>query len=178
MTEGMLMTEKGNVVPPNAPAPTNGSRSTKEAKLSTAAALGAMTGGTAFGYAVWLMMSMPNYRHVFLCNLEWMVLPAILLNQYRLFNADGKVVAFAAWAYLSEEVEKRLQEGEPRLAPVEWKSGDRLWLIDLFAPFGHAELALNELSQSAFTGKTFKMHKRNPDGARTVFEFPPTGGGN
>jgi cytolysin-activating lysine-acyltransferase len=129
-----------------------------------------ITGGTALGHAVWLMMNMPNYRHVFLSDLEWMVLPAILLNQYRLFNADGKVVAFAAWAYLSEAVEKRLQETDPRLAPAEWKSGDRLWLIDLFAPFGHAEASLTELRQSSLAGKSFRMHKRNPDGTRVVVE--------
>jgi len=129
-----------------------------------------ITGGTALGHAVWLMMKMPNYRHVFLSDLEWMLLPPILLNQYRLFNADGKVVAFAAWAYLSEALEKRLQEAEPRLAPAEWKSGDRLWLINLFAPFGQADAALVELRQSAFAGKRFKMHRWNPDGTRAVVE--------
>lgn len=130
-----------------------------------------ITGGTALGHAVWLMMKMPNYRHVFLSDLEWMLLPPILLNQYRLFNADGKVVAFAAWAYLSEAVEKRLQEAEPRLAPAEWKSGDRLWLINLFAPFGHAEAALAELRRSAFAGKRFKMHQWNADGTRVALEL-------
>lgn len=145
--------------------------------LGTAAAAGSspaqvpITGGTALGHAVWLMMKMPNYRHVFLSDLEWMLLPPILLNQYRLFNTDGKVVAFAAWAYLSEAVEKRLQEAEPRLAPAEWKSGDRLWLINLFAPFGHADAALAELRQSAFAGKSFKMHKWGRDGTRTVAAF-------
>jgi cytolysin-activating lysine-acyltransferase len=137
-----------------------------------------ITGGTALGHAVWLMMNMPNYRHVFLSDLEWMVLPAIILNQYRLFNAENKVVAFAAWAYLSEAVEKRLQETDPRLAPAEWKSGDRLWLIDLFAPFGHAEAALAELRQSAFAGKSFKMHRRNTDGTRVVVEVDFNGSGH
>jgi cytolysin-activating lysine-acyltransferase len=148
-----------------------GTASPSGAGAAQAGAQTPITGGTALGNAVWLMMNMPNYRHVFLSDLEWMVLPAILLNQYRLFNADGKVVAFAAWAYLSEAVEKRLQEADPRLAPAEWKSGDRLWLIDLFAPFGHAEAALAELRQSAFAGKSFKMHRRNPDGTRVVVEM-------
>jgi cytolysin-activating lysine-acyltransferase len=131
----------------------------------------ALTGGAALGHAVWLMMNMPMYRHVFLSDLEWMVLPPILLNQFRLFNADNKVVAFAAWAYLSGEVEKRLQEPNPRLAPAEWKSGDRLWLIDVFAPFGHTEAALQELRDTAFAGKSFKMHRMQPDGKRVVIEI-------
>ena len=88
-----------------------------------------------------------------------------------LFNADGKVVAFAAWAYLSEAVEKRLQEAEPRLAPADWKSGDRLWLINLFAPFGHTNAALAELRETALAGKSFNMHKRNADGTRTILQL-------
>jgi cytolysin-activating lysine-acyltransferase len=58
----------------------------------------------------------------------------------RLF-ADDRAVAFAAWAALSAEAETRLQKPNPRLAPVDWKSGDRLWLVNLFAPFGHGEAA-------------------------------------
>ncbi|HVA12670.1 MAG TPA: toxin-activating lysine-acyltransferase [Stellaceae bacterium] len=64
-----------------------------------------------------------------------------------------------------------MQESNPRLAPAEWKSGDRLWLIDLFAPFGHAELALKELRETAVKGKSFKMHSMQPDGARLVITF-------
>jgi len=143
---------------------------TAPANNSATATHPAITGGTALGHAVWLMMQMPNYRHVFLGDLEWMVLPPILLNQFRLFNADNKVVAFAAWAYLSEDAEKRLQESSPRLAPADWKSGDRLWLIDVFAPFGHAELALKELRETALKGKSFKMHRTQPGGKRVIVD--------
>ena len=120
------------------------------------------------GQVVWLMMNMPQYRHVFLADLEWMVLPPILLNQYRLFHAGNRAVAFAAWAYLSEEAEARLQGPNPRLAPAEWKSGDRLWLIDLHAPFGHQDLALKELCATALNGKPFKMHRWTPQGRQVV----------
>ena len=183
--EGLRMPEQDTgKLPPGVGQAANGASasaaSSNIGSVASAAAAGSnpaqapITGGTALGHAVWLMMKMPNYRHVFLSDLEWMLLPPILLNQYRLFNADGKTVAFAAWAYLSEAVEKRLQEAEPRLAPAEWKSGDRLWLIDVFAPFGHADAALAELRQSAFAGKRFKMHRRNADGRREVVEMSPS----
>src|SRR5579864_3576023 len=123
---------------------------------------------SVFGQAVWLMMTMPAYRHLFLADFEWMVLPPILLGQYRLFRADNRVVAFAAWAYLSEAAEARLQEPNPRLAPTDWKSGDRLWLVNLFAPFGHQEAALQELRATALQGKRFKMHRRGADGKAVV----------
>jgi cytolysin-activating lysine-acyltransferase len=124
------------------------------------------------GHVVWLMMNMPQYRHVFLTDLEWMVLPPIMLGQYRLFRAENRVVAFAAWAYLSEAVEARLQTANPRLAPSEWKSGDRLWLVDLHAPFGHQELALKELRETALKDRTFKMHRWTQHGRQTVEMIP------
>src|SRR5260221_8750034 len=58
---------------------------------------------TLFRSAVWLMMNTPAYRHMFLTDLEWMVLPPIMLGQFRVFFADGRAVAFAAWAALSED---------------------------------------------------------------------------
>ena len=113
-----------------------------------------------FGQVALLMMAMPIYRHVFLTDLEWMVLPPVLLNQYRLFRAENRTVAFAAWAYLSEAAAARLQEPDPRLAPTDWKSGDRLWLVHLFAPFGHYDAALKELRETALKGVSFKIHRR------------------
>jgi cytolysin-activating lysine-acyltransferase len=124
------------------------------------------------GHVVWLMMNMPQYRHVFLSDLEWMVLPPITLGQYRLFRAENRIVAFAAWAFLSEAVEARLQTANPRLAPSEWKSGDRLWLVDLHAPFGHQELALKELRETALKDRTFKMHRLTQKGRQTVEVIP------
>jgi cytolysin-activating lysine-acyltransferase len=125
-----------------------------------------------FGQVVWLMMNMPQYRHVFLTDLEWMVLPPIRLNQYRLFRVGNLIVAFAAWAYLSEAAEARLQEPNPRLAPGDWNSGDRLWLIDLHAPFGQQELALKELRETALQGKAFKLHRWTHQGRQTVEIVP------
>ena len=120
------------------------------------------------GHVVWLMMNMPIYRHVFLSDLEWMVMPPILLGQYRIYRQGGRVVAFLAWAHLSEAAEARLQEPAPRLAPADWKSGDRVWLVNIFAPQGHAEAAVEELKRTALAGKSFKMHRTGADGRRVV----------
>lgn len=126
------------------------------------------TRDAVIGQVVWLMMQTPIFRHLFLADLEWMVMPPILLSQFRLFRIENRVVAFAAWAHLSEVVEARLQEANPRLAPAEWKSGDRLWLIHLLAPFGHTEAALADLEKTSLAGKSFKMHRVQRDGSRVV----------
>jgi hemolysin-activating ACP:hemolysin acyltransferase len=38
----------------------------------------------------------------------------------------------------------------------------------VFAPFGHVDAALKELRETAFAGKSFKMHQTQPDGKRSV----------
>lgn len=113
-------------------------------------------GGTALGHAAWLMMQMRAFRYTFLGDLEWMVMLPILLRQYQLFNLDGNVVAFAAWAYVSEEVEARLQQRSPRIAPAHGKCGDRLWLITLVAPFGRGELVINLPNKGSLADAIFR----------------------
>jgi cytolysin-activating lysine-acyltransferase len=123
---------------------------------------------TVLGQVAWLMMNTPDYRHFFLADLEWMILPPILLRQFKLFRADNKPVAFAAWALLSEEAEARIQSGNARLQPAEWKGGDRLWLVHVIAPLGGAEAVVKDLRETALQGKSFKMHRRGADGRMAV----------
>ena len=174
----------GNSAPCDSAAFTNGTakaapESAPSAPPSSAAAAPKLEGMTpapgqpvppdaVLGHVVWLMMNMPVYRHVFLSDLEWMVMPPILLGQYRLFRADGRVVGFAAWAFLSEAAEARLQEPAPRLAPADWRSGDRLWLVNIFAAQGYAEAMLADLRKTALAGRSFKMHRMGPDGKQEV----------
>jgi len=87
-----------------------------------------------FGEIVWLMSQSPKHKHYSLADLEWMVMPALLLRQYRLFHDEGRPVGAALWAFLSEEAEAKFSEKPLRLRPDEWKSGDRCWVIELIAP--------------------------------------------
>jgi cytolysin-activating lysine-acyltransferase len=135
---------------------------------ATGLPLDTIVADAALGAAVRLLMGMPAFRHIFLADLDWMVLPPILLNQYRLFRTEGRVVAFASWGFLSAEAEARLQEPNPQLAPADWKSGDRLWLVSMVAPFGHAEMAVRDLAETALKGQTFKMHRSEAAGRNVV----------
>jgi cytolysin-activating lysine-acyltransferase len=128
------------------------------------------------GQVVWLMLHVPGFRHFFLADLEWMVLPPILLNQYRLFREGNRVVAFAAWGYLSEEAEARLQRPDPRLSPTDWKSGDRHWLVHLVAPFGHTELVLKDLQATALAGRRFSYHRIGADGNKIAHQIDTASG--
>ncbi|MCR4377237.1 MAG: toxin-activating lysine-acyltransferase [Rhodospirillales bacterium] len=113
---------------------------------------------------VWLMMSAPNHKHLFLSDLEWLVVPPILAGQFRVFKREGVPVAYASWAFLTEEAEQRLLAGHSRLKLEDWSAGDRAWLIDLTAPFGGAEDIARELKAKVFAGSDIKTLKPSTTG--------------
>ena len=80
-------------------------------------------------------------------------------------------LAFASWAFLNEETEKRMVAGKGRIGPGAWTSGDRLWLMDLIAPFGGREDALKELKTAVFPGRTIKSLQPGKDGKLQVMEW-------
>jgi len=72
----------------------------------------------------------------------------------------------ALWGRLSAEAEAKVETGE-RLDPNDWKSGDRLWLLELITPFATPENKLGEamladLLQGPFKGQGFSLHRTDP----------------
>ncbi|MCC6889183.1 MAG: toxin-activating lysine-acyltransferase [Hyphomicrobiales bacterium] len=63
----------------------------------------------------------------------------LLLQQLRLFYENSKPIGVAFWATVSAEVEERLAAGTSRLRPQDWKSGERLWVVEVIAPFRGVE---------------------------------------
>ena len=116
------------------------------------------------GHVAWLAMNAPSHRHLFLADLEWLVLPALQTGQFRLFHRDGLPAAYASWALVNEEVEARLASGVFKLKPAEWRCGDRVWLIDLIAPPAEAQAVTDELRRTVFAGVTVKTVGPSPDG--------------
>lgn len=83
-------------------------------------------------------------------------------------NENKTPLGVAFWAYLSEEAEKKLESGVGRLRPDEWKSGDRLWLVDLAAPFAtpenkQTEVMMADLIKNVFGTQKFKFHRTDPE---------------
>lgn len=127
------------------------------------------------GQIVTLLGQSPGHRHVFVSDLEWMVLPALLSRQARIWRRQtesGAVpVIYASWALVDEAVEARLRQGQMRLKPNEWRSGDRPWIIDLVAPFGGTDAALGELADQVFPGKTLRAVVSSATGGYSVREI-------
>jgi len=140
-----------------------------------------MDAASVLGHVAWLFTHAPNYRYMFVSDLERVILPAIVAKQFKLYRKERIPVGFVSWAYLSEEAEQRFIEDPTRLRPEDWKSGDRLWCIDLVSPFGGFGSIAQDLKENVFPDKQGKALRRNPDGSIRVAQFwgvnvePPKG---
>lgn len=148
----------------------------------------------ALGQVAWLLSQSPLHRELKIKDLEWAFMPPLLFEQFRIFSfgplpgMDEETVktlaplgftqhsietmplGVAIWAKLSEEAEVRLERGE-RLAGEDWRSGDRLWLIELISPFATAEnklldAMLLDLMQGPFKTSAFSLHRTDPQSGR------------
>ena len=68
------------------------------------------------------------------------------------------------WATVSDEVEANLMAGTTKLRPQDWKSGDKLWVVEVIAPFGGAEEMVKDLKEKVFPTKAVHFLAVNKDG--------------
>jgi cytolysin-activating lysine-acyltransferase len=108
------------------------------------------------GEITWLMSQSPLHKQLFISDLEWLVMTPMMLQQFRLFYDQTKPVGVVFWASVSEEVEARLAAGNARMRPQDWKSGDRLWVVEVIAPFGKGEEMVRDLKERVFTNREMK----------------------
>jgi cytolysin-activating lysine-acyltransferase len=105
------------------------------------------------GPALWLYARDPLKKFTFIADLDWSVLPPVLLDQCRLYTKNDIPFAFFTWAKVSDEIDQRLRSGVPRIAPHEWQSGTHLWLIDAVSPFVQVDQMIDELRKEHLAGQ-------------------------
>lgn len=127
----------------------------------------------ALGEITWLMTQSPVHKQLFIGDLEWFAMPAILLEQFRIWNGPNSPAAVAFWAFVNADTEARLEAGGNKLRPDEWQNGDRPWLIELVSPFGAVDEILADLSASVFRSGPFKFHRVDENGQRAVSSYSP-----
>lgn len=143
----------------------------------------------ALGQVTWLFSQSPVHKQLRIGDLEWSVMPAILHEQFRIFRfgplpgledvdpgaflpgvnragLEQMPLGVAFWGLLSADAEAKVERGK-RLALEDWKSGDRLWLLELISPFATAEnklaeIMLADLVGGPFAGKRFSLHRTDP----------------
>ncbi|WP_137547358.1 toxin-activating lysine-acyltransferase, partial [Escherichia coli] len=80
----------------------------------------------------------PLHRDAPLHTLPDLLLPVIKHRQYVVATEQGRPVFFMSQAWLSPEAEARFLTQPAILMPQsDWNSGDRMWVCDWIAPFGH-----------------------------------------
>lgn len=124
------------------------------------------------GPVAWLMMQQTHSRHTLLSELEWRVMPALVLDQAKLYMKDDAPVAFASWGRLSEATAQRYRLPPHQLMTSDWVSGDQIWLIDVFTPFGGAQDVLKDLREKVFAGQIVHQLIPVPNAAPQVIAWP------
>lgn len=102
----------------------------------------------------WVLSKSALHRNMPLWKLEQWLLPPIVLGQYRLYRRDGRPTAFFTFGYLSAEVEARYVQSPQSLQPADWRSGDRLWVMDFVAPFGDMAQVKQDFRSNVFVNTT------------------------
>jgi len=123
------------------------------------------------GPAMWLFARDPQRRYTFVADIDWRLLPPLVLDQCRLYDKQGVPWAFCTWALVGDAVHERLRSASPLIAPHEWNSGPHPWLIDVVAPFGDADALVKETIARFAPGKTVHAWMPGPSGTPVLREF-------
>lgn len=124
------------------------------------------------GPVTWLMMQQSHSRHTLLSELEWRVLPALILDQAKLYMKDDAPVAFASWARFDEATAQRYRLPPHHLMMADWATGDQIWLIDVFTPFGGAQDVLKDVREKVFAGQIVHQLVPVPGAPPKVLAWP------
>lgn len=87
-----------------------------------------------YGDFMFLALRSPYHAPMPLTGMRDVFETPIQLGQFRVFRFDDVPRALITWAKLDHDAEQKYLRGEV-LAPSDWTSGDRLWLIDFIAPY-------------------------------------------
>lgn len=121
--------------------------------------------GTILGQAFWLVLHSRSHEFVFVKDLQWSIVPPLALRQFAFVSVSDKnpqAQAMALWAFVDEEVDRRLSKGIFKLKPSDWNNGKTVWLIDVIAPFGGSHLVIKELREKVFPEGEIKSYVRDP----------------
>jgi len=159
----------------------NGAADTEAAMK--AAAIAAKVAAT-FGQAVGLLMrsGQHKHKHYSLTDLEWLLVPPLLLNQFTLLSGKPKggpdvamPLGLALWAKVSAEVDEKLSANLTRpikLRPDEWASGDIHWLVDVIGAPDMGKVMVAQLRQNALSGKALKLRMKDKAGKVSIRDLP------
>jgi len=92
------------------------------------------------GELTFLYMRAPIYQAASVAQLRSVLQPAIDTGNFAVMRQDHVPRGAITFALVDAETEQKLISGA-LLTSEEWTSGDRVWLLDLVAPYGHGSTA-------------------------------------
>jgi cytolysin-activating lysine-acyltransferase len=123
------------------------------------------------GPVMWLYARDPQRRFTFVADMDWRLLPPLVLEQCKLYNKQELPWAFFSWAMVSPEVDQRLRSASPNIAPHEWRSGGIPWLIDVVMPFGEELALIHEVIAQFAKGQKVSAWTSDAKGQPVLREF-------
>ena len=114
-------------------------------KKSILQALSADKIHSIIGEVSMLMLASPLHRQYLINDIGAVILPAVNLNQFRIYKIKDKPVGFIAWAMLSLELGRKYSQERHSLQLDEWDTGNQVWITDFIAPFGHAKEVIKDI---------------------------------
>ena len=118
--------------------------------------------GEIFGAATWLWMHAGTRRETPVKWLSTLLLPPIAHRQFLLATERERPVFYLSWANFSLEAEQTYLNGsDASITHDDWASGDRQWIIDWIAPFGHTKSIWRLLQRQLFPAHCMRyLHHR------------------
>jgi len=98
------------------------------------------TFGAALGQAVWLMSMSETHKERPIKMIEAEVLPAILMQQFKIYSKNNRPVAFLTWAAVNDKVKARIEGGDKNLSLADWRCGNNITIVDCVSPFNPTEV--------------------------------------
>lgn len=121
----------------------------------------------ALGAAVWLWTHSASHRELPLHALHQLLLPAIHHRQFAVVSEGGRPVFYLSWARFDADAEARYLCRSPFDMPdADWTAGDRMWVLDWVAPFGHTRAMSQLVLGRLFPDRCFRAlyHRGNDKG--------------
>ncbi len=112
----------------------------------------------AFGAATWLWMQAATRRDTPVKWLSTLLLPPISQRQFLMASESGRPVFYLSWANFSAAAERRyVHLPHASMRADDWCSGDRMWIVDWIAPFGHTRTMLRLLKTQLFSARWMRF---------------------
>ncbi len=126
-----------------------------------------------YGDFAFLAMRSAHHSDMGLGQFRRAIEPAVEQGQFRIWRFDEVPRAAITWAWLSQDAERAFVR-DRRLDPNAWRSGNRLWLIELIAPYPGlaAQIARWAMVPGQFAERSFTfLRVREGDALRRIVEI-------